>query len=186
MARLVGLDQPADDLGLFGLDDRLAQFFHQFRVEPALAADKARVEQRGQHLVILAAQAQAFLEAAGGVPHVHAGVPQRVDDFANQPVGLLGQLVFEKQHQVDVTLQALLSPAVAAQGDDRVRIAHQPDARPDHAGFETPLEIVVQQSGQGSQGIIHLAAQDTGRQGLAGGEKTRGGGGIRLMGGGVF
>ena len=146
--------------GVFA-DDFLAELRHQLGEQHRHTADETGVQDGCQNVQVLGRQGQALLEGAGGVADVHADVPERVDHFPDQVFGLRRGALAEEEQQVDVGVEALLFPAIAAQGNDDVGILVDFQPGSDHACLEGLLEIVVQRAGVLPQKVGLLAPQKT-------------------------
>ena len=149
MARLVGLHQPIDDLAGLPQHHLLTQLLGQRGVEPGHAADKARVQQRGQDFKILAGQGDALFQGAGRMSHIQPDVPQGIDDFLNQALRGIRHPFFEQDQQVHVGMHALVVAAIAAEGDNGVGVAGHVHARTDIAGLEACAKVLVHKPSHG-------------------------------------
>jgi hypothetical protein len=78
------------------------------------------------------------------VGHVQTDVPQGIENFLNQILGLIWHLLFKEEEHIHVRVETLLFPAVAAQGDDRIGILLHPHLRPDGATGKAFTKIIVQ------------------------------------------
>src|SRR5581483_11008414 len=108
-------------------DKALDAVFHQARldlflevfVQRKIAAEKARVEQRGAHFHVALGQAHAVGDAPGGVADLKAGVPQGVEQLLGDRFDKRRNLPDVEKQQIDVRLRIELAAAVAALGDQR-------------------------------------------------------------------
>ena len=144
--------------GVFA-DDFFAELRHQLGEQHRHAADETGVQDGGQNVQVLGGQGQALLEGAGGVADVHPDIPERVDHLPDQAFGLGRDALAEEKQQVDVGVEALLLPAIAAECDDDVGVLVDFQPGSDHALFEGLLEIVVQRAGVLLQKVGLLAPQ---------------------------
>ena len=144
--------------GVFA-DDFFAQLRHQLGEQHRHAADEAGVQDGCQNVQVLGGERQALLKGTGGVADVHPDVPERVDHLPDQVFGLGRDVFAEKKQQVDVGVQALLLPAIAAERDDDVRVLVDFKPGSDHALFKGLLEIVVHRAGVLLQKVGLLAPQ---------------------------
>ncbi len=144
MARAGGADELLEDAAGMAADDPLPQLAHELREEHRGPANKAGIEDRGEHVQVLGGERQALLERACGVAHIQAHVPERVDHLADELLGALRNALAEQKQQIDVGVDALLLAAVAAECDDGVGVLVDLQPGADHAGFKRLLEVVVQ------------------------------------------
>ena len=85
-----------------------------------VAGQVAGAQQRRRRVEVVAGQRQLVVVRAHGMAELQAGVPQRVPQGRRRLLDALG-LALVDEHHVDVAVRRQLTPAVAADGDERHR-----------------------------------------------------------------
>ena len=111
----------------FFTDEAVAVFFRErildrlveFGVERLVAAEIARIEERGSNLHVFERHAHRVGDAARRVPDREAGVPERVEDFFRDRLHVGGDFPVIEKEQIDVGLRVQLGASVSAVRDER-------------------------------------------------------------------
>ena len=95
--------------------------------EIAIARDRTGVEQREEKLRIVRLDMREVLQLADLVPDHESEIPQRLEKFSEPPLVRRVQRAREQHEEVDVRVEAEVTPAVAAQREDdrRGRVAER-------------------------------------------------------------
>ena len=113
------LELGGEKLVLVAIEDVGDEQLVELGVELFVAAQEARVEDRGFLLQVIVGEPYAFLGRAHAVPDDQTRVPQRVQNYFGDNFSVRTALVVVQEEQVDVGLRIELAAAVAAARDHR-------------------------------------------------------------------
>jgi hypothetical protein len=126
-----------------------------------VAGDRPCVEERQQELRVVDFEPGEVADLPDLVADREPRVPHRVQDRADPFFLRLADLAVEEQQDVEVGMQAELTPAIAAERDDEARVRRW------RRGVEQPLQELVDRFGKAPQRrSAALAARGRGRQRL--------------------
>jgi hypothetical protein len=149
------------------------------------ARDQAAFEKRGADRVVLAPEAEAFLDGAARMADLQVQVPEDVEHGFDHALEPARHLVGREEQEVDVREGRHLAPAVAADGEDGDafalgRVRARVEAR--HRDVEHGAHDAVGQEGVGGVGLARGAGaggeglRDRGAAGVDGRLQARDGG----------
>ncbi len=113
------LELGGEELVLVAIEDLGDEQLVEIGVEFFVAAQKARVEDRGFFLQVVVGQPHAFLGRAHAVSDDEARVPQRVQHYFGDDFRVRAALVVVQKQQIDVGLRIQLAASVTAARDHR-------------------------------------------------------------------
>ena len=121
------LDQRQQHRQNLRVDVRLVEGGHEPVEQPAVARQRAGVEEREQEFGVVGFEPGELLEVAHLMADHDAKIPERIEEAADE--GFVGgaEGLLEEQQQIDVGMQAQFPAPVPAERDDRHRLRRRGD-----------------------------------------------------------